>query len=331
MMVAGQEEHGMVLVVGPRQRRARLEALVESRQISFICSDGPAEALRTMRSRRDIELLLLAYDDSPSQYVELCRTVKFDQRTSLVGVICLARAEHMYDSMEFFGAGVDECIWEGTSEAELDIRFARALHRQRMNRSLDDASTVIRSLAMAIEGKDHSTCGHVERVGTYSVEIGRRIGLDAAGLDSLKTGGVVHDIGKVMVPDQILNKPGKLSDEEMKIMQRHPVIGYEILQPLRSFREVLPIVRWHHERPNGTGYPDGLKGDDLPLLPRIAAVADVFDALSTDRPYRAAFSMEKCTAMLKEEARRENLDPALVEVMLQILDAGLPGHIASAA
>jgi len=147
----------------------------------------------------------------------------------------------------------------------------------------------------------------------------------------LKTGGVVHDIGKVMVPDQILNKPGKLSDEEMKIMQRHPVIGYEILQPLRSFREVLPIVRWHHERPNGTGYPDGLKGDDLPLLPRIAAVADVFDALSTDRPYRAAFSMEKCTAMLKEEARRENLDPALVEVMLQILDAGLPGHIASAA
>jgi len=330
-MVASQEDHGMVLVVGPRRRRARLEALVETRQISFICSDGPAEALRTLRIRPDIELLLMAYDDSPSQYVELCRTVKYDQRTSLVGVICLARAEHMYDSMEFFGAGVDECIWEGASEAELDIRLSKTLQKLRLNRSLDDASAVITSLATAIEGKDHYTCGHVDRVGSYAMEIGRRIGLDAAGLEALKMGGIVHDIGKVIIPEPILNKPGKLTDEEMKIMQRHPVIGYEILQPLRSFREVLPIVRWHHERPNGRGYPDGLKGDDLPLLPRIAAVADVFDALSTDRPYRAAFPLEKCAAILHEQGETGDLDAVLVKVMLQILNVQLSEQSSAAA
>ncbi|MCC7349643.1 MAG: HD domain-containing protein [Phycisphaerales bacterium] len=331
MMDACQNEIGVVLVVGPRQRRGRLESLVESRQISFICAETPAEAMRALRSRPDIELVLLAYNETVEEYVELCRSIKFDQRTRLTGVICLARAEHMYDSMELYGAGVDECIWEGASEAELEIRVRRALDRQRMNRSLDDASAVITSLATAIEGKDHYTCGHVDRVGSYAMEIGRRIGLDAAGLEALKTGGIVHDIGKVIIPEPILNKPGKLTDEEMKIMQRHPVIGYEILQPLRSFRDVLPIVRWHHEKPNGRGYPDGLKDDDLPLLPRIAAVADVFDALSTDRPYRAAFSLEKCAAILKEQGETGDLDAVLVEVMLQILNVQLPDKSSAAA
>ncbi|HEX2973920.1 MAG TPA: HD domain-containing phosphohydrolase, partial [Tepidisphaeraceae bacterium] len=143
--------------------------------------------------------------------------------------------------------------------------------------------------------------------------------------------GVVHDIGKVGIPDHILNKPGKLTDEEFAIMQRHPAIGYDILKPMRTFHAVLPIVRWHHEKPNGKGYPDGLKGDELPLLARITAVADCFDALSTDRPYRPALPLAKCRAILQESGEKGDLDMELVRVLFAILDEGMQLNSATQA
>lgn len=188
---------------------------------------------------------------------------------------------------------------------------------------LEDASAVVLALANAVEGKDAYTCGHVERVGTYSVQIGKRMGLSEDDLSALRTGGAVHDIGKIGIPDQILNKPGKLTEEETQVMQRHPMIGYDILKPLRTFQAVLPIVRWHHEKPNGGGYPDGLKGEEIPLLARIAAAADVFDALATDRPYRAAFPIAKCVEILREFVGKGELDEGVVGVLVGILEEGM--------
>ncbi|MEI8195830.1 MAG: HD domain-containing phosphohydrolase, partial [Phycisphaerae bacterium] len=148
------------------------------------------------------------------------------------------------------------------------------------------------------------------------------VGLEAEALETLTLGAILHDIGKIGVPDHILNKPGKLTDEEMAIMRQHPVIGYDILKPLRTFRAVLPIIRWHHERPNGRGYPDGLQSPEIPLLARITAVADVFDALATDRPYRPALPLEKCRAILLEEGTGGNLDMDLVRVLLKLVGTG---------
>jgi putative two-component system response regulator len=153
------------------------------------------------------------------------------------------------------------------------------------------------------------------------VAIGERIGVDADGLAALKTGGVVHDIGKIGIPDHILNKPGRLTDEEMAVMRRHSMIGYDILRPLRTFQNVLPIVRWHHERPNGTGYPDGLKGQDIPLPARITSVADVFDALTTDRPYRPGLPLPQCREILSSSADKGDLDPLLVQIFQEVLDS----------
>ena len=135
---------------------------------------------------------------------------------------------------------------------------------------------------------------------------------------------MVHDIGKVAVPDHILNKPGKLTDEEMQIVRRHPVVGHDILRSLRTFRDVVPIVRWHHERPNGRGYPDGLKGDELPLLPRIVAVSDWFDAMSTDRPYRPALPVVDCKDIMARSAECGDLDAPLVGIFVGILEESLP-------
>jgi putative two-component system response regulator len=220
---------------------------------------------------------------------------------------------------EVFGAGADDCIQLPVSPNEILLRLSNALRVKRATDSLEEAASVITSLANAVEGRDAYTRGHVERVSAYSVELGRRVGCSPDDLSTLRMGGIVHDIGKVAVPDHILNKPGKLSDEEMAIIKRHPLVGFDILRPLRTFQAIRPIVRWHHERPNGTGYPDGLRGDDLPLLPRIVAVADFFDAISTDRSYRPAVSPEKCRETASSAADKEELDPLLVAALLEML------------
>jgi putative two-component system response regulator len=281
------------------------------------------EALRALREDPSFDLVFIAPRLDLSPFLELCRSVKFDTRFSFVSVVFLLENDSATEREKAFEAGADDCIPPGGSVRENTLRLLKALHLKRATDSLEDSQAVILALASAVEGKDHYTCGHVERVAEYSLEIGRRLGLGATELSILKIGGTVHDIGKVSVPDQILNKPGKLSDEEMAIMRRHPSVGHDILKPLRTFHGVLPVVRWHHERPNGKGYPDGLGGNDLTILPRIVAVADCFDAMSTDRPYRPAMPLEKCRANLLESGANGDLDADLVKLMLEIIDASV--------
>lgn len=191
----------------------------------------------------------------------------------------------------------------------------------------------IKALASNIDGKRGYTQDHMRRVGLYSTELGRRIGVDATELATLQMGGVLHDIGKAWIPHAILHKRSALTEQERAIMQRHSVIGYELLKPLPGFRAVLPIVRWHHERLNGTGYPDGLAGLEVPLLTRIVSVADVFDALSTDRPYRKALTLEECKTIMTEEADAGTLDGSLVAVLIKALPelSGIRGPDAHSA
>jgi len=283
----------------------------------------PSQVLRRLRDDPDIDAVFFVPTVSPTGCAEVCRTIKLDNRTSRVMVLAMVPDEPPYMVEQFYDAGADDCIHPGAGEREVMLRLARALRTKTAMDSLEDAASVITSLASAIEGKDRYTCGHVERVAAYCMAIGRKMGVSGDDLEALRLGGIVHDIGKVGVPDQILNKPRKLTDEEMAIMKRHPLIGHDILKPLRTFHAVLPIVRWHHERPNGTGYPDGIGGDALPLLPRIAAVADVFDALATDRPYRPALPLAKCREILEEAASRGDLDADAVSTLLKTLEGGM--------
>jgi putative two-component system response regulator len=284
---------------------------------------SPTEALRALREDPSFDLVLIASGRDLSVFLELCRSVKFDVRFSFVSVVFVMGDDSASEREKAFEAGADDCIPAGASVRENMLRLRKAVHLKRATDSLEDSQAVIEALATAVEGKDRYTCGHVERVAEYSMELGRRLKLGGTEMTILKTGGVVHDIGKVGVPDHILNKPGKLDDEEFAIMRRHPAIGHDILKPLRTFHAVLPVVRWHHERPNGRGYPDGLGGDDLPILPRIVAVADCFDAMSTDRPYRPAMPLEKCRAILLQNGECGDLDGDLVKLMLEIIDASV--------
>ncbi|MBI4460305.1 MAG: HD-GYP domain-containing protein, partial [Acidobacteria bacterium] len=184
---------------------------------------------------------------------------------------------------------------------------------------LESAEAVLYSLAYSIEAKDPYTEGHCERLSQYSVALAERLGLPEEQRLALKRGGIVHDIGKVAVPEHILLKPGPLTPDERAIMEQHTVIGERICAPLKSFCNVLPIIRHHHERLDGSGYPDGLVGDQIPLTVRILTTVDIYDALTTDRPYRKAMLPGEALAQMRKEAKRGWWDFALIEKLEHFL------------
>lgn len=183
---------------------------------------------------------------------------------------------------------------------------------------MDDTEAVLLALAQAVELRDHSTSGHCERLALFSLALGTGAGLGGDDLTALFQGGYLHDIGKVGLPDAILFKPGSLDGQEWEAMQQHPLLGERICGQLRSLDPVLPIIRGHHERWDGSGYPDGLKGAEIPILARILQLADIYDALTSARPYKEAYSPEKALEIMQFETDRGWRDPELMELFLRL-------------
>jgi putative two-component system response regulator len=178
---------------------------------------------------------------------------------------------------------------------------------------------VLCTLGLSVEARDPYTEGHCERLARYAGDLGRHLSLDEASVTALRRGGYLHDLGKISIPDEILKKGANLSPEEWEIMKKHPVVGESICKPLKSLRLVLPIIRHHHEHWNGTGYPDGLRGREIPLLPRILQVVDVYDALRTERPYKPALNHAQAIQTMLEEARAGLWDEDLVSEFFAVL------------
>lgn len=168
----------------------------------------------------------------------------------------------------------------------------------------DDAESVLRTLARTLEAKDPYTLGHADRVSQYAVELGRELGAHGSDIEKLRKGGLLHDIGKIAIPDAILLKPGKYSDEEFAVMKQHPVLGCEICEKLDSLRDALSLIRHHHERLDGTGYPDGLKGADISPLVRIVSVVDIYDALRSRRSYKEPFTLDMSFQVMWQEVEK---------------------------
>lgn len=190
--------------------------------------------------------------------------------------------------------------------------------RRRPGLEKADVEAVVLTLALAVERRDSLTAGHCARLSLMSAEIGKRLGLSSQEICALERGGFLHDVGKVAVPDAILFKQGPLTQEEWAIMRHHTIAGEEICRPIRALEPVLPIIRHHHERWDGSGYPDGLAGDRIPLLARVIQVADIYDALTAVRPYKDAFSHREALSILAEEADRGWRDPELIRFFCQM-------------
>ncbi len=197
---------------------------------------------------------------------------------------------------------------------------------------VDNVKNLVISLCNTIEAHDEYTDGHTRRVGALSRKLAEKLGMPGDQLDSIEIAGIIHDIGKIGVSDSILNKPGKLTDEEFDTMKKHSVIGETIIKPLNCLSSCVDAVRHHHERPNGKGYPDGLSGDQLSLEARILAVADVYDALNSDRPYRNRLPVESIIEILNREADAGALDKDITRLLLDMLNSGeLEGILQSAS
>jgi putative two-component system response regulator len=244
---------------------------------------------------------------------EVCQAMKSKPETRLIPVVLLTSLNSDADRIHGIMCGADDFLNKPVNKHELLARVHSLLRLKHFTDELDNAESVLFSLALSIEAKDPYTEGHCDRLSKYSVALGEKLGLSEELRVALRRGGLVHDIGKLSVPESILLKPGPLTPEERKIMEQHAIAGERICAPLRSFRHVLPIIRHHHEKWNGSGYPDGLKGEQIPLTARILQVTDIYDALTTDRPYRKALPPEKALAIMREEVKRGWWDGSILD------------------
>jgi putative two-component system response regulator len=284
-----------------------------------IAHDG-AEALARVAIRVP-DLLLLDLDMPHVDGYEVCRRLKADPATRLTPILIITAQDILDAKLKAWDFGADDLLTKPFQPVEVLARCRSLLRIKALVDELDSAHAVVLALARALEAKSQYTQGHADRVTIYALALAHEVGLSAAEVDLLRLGAVLHDVGKIGIPDAILDKPGSLTSAEYAVVKRHPDQGARIVAPLRSLRAVVPLIRWHHERMDGAGYPDGLFGAAIPLVVRILAVADVYDALSNPRPYREAMPPARCLEILDENAASGGLDTELVRCFNQARSA----------
>lgn len=279
----------------------------------FKAYDGGEALTLVYKEKPDLILLDLMMPKVNGYHV--LRWLKGHRRLRLIPIIILTAFAD--EKVKAFEAGADDFIAKPIDRFELIARVRAHLRMRSYVSELEYAESILYALARLVEARDAYTEEHIERVANLSISIGKKMNLKDEELDLLRKGALLHDIGKIGVPDAILLKPGKLKKEEFEIMKRHSVIGYRICRDMRSLRGSLSIIRYHHERWDGGGYPDNLKEEEIPLFARIVSVADAFDAMTSDRPYRRAHHPKVALETLEAEAEKQ-WDPEIVKIALEI-------------
>jgi putative two-component system response regulator len=250
---------------------------------------------------------------------ETCRELKRNIHTRLIPVVLVTALQSTDDRIHGIEVGADDFLTKPFNSHELRARVRSLLRIKRYTDDLESADAVILSLALTIEARDVYTEGHCQRLAAYATALGRALTLSDEDIETLERGGYLHDIGKVGIPDEVLLKRGPLSDREYETIKQHTVIGDRLCGGMRSLTRVRPIIRHHHERLDGSGYPDRLAGADIPLLPQIMSVVDLFDAVTTTRPYRAAQSAAHACDELRREVSLGWRSGDLVDAFIELV------------
>lgn len=311
----GEDRAPRVLVVDDTAaNRHLLKVYLSALDCEVLTAEDGLTALRLV-SEAAPDLVLLDVQMPGLDGFEVCRRIKSAPVTRLLPVVMVTALHDTSDRVRALEAGADDFLSKPVERVELVARARSALNIKAAYDKLDSAERVIFALAAAVEAKDAHTEAHTERVARTAHRLAGKLGLPPAERQAAYLAGKVHDIGKIGVPDSILSKPGALADTEWAVMRRHPIVGENIVRPLHSADQIRPVVRHHHEAWNGSGYPDGLRGNEIPLLARLVAVCDAYDSLTSDRPYRAGRTVEDAITILIE-GRGRQWDAQLVDMLV---------------
>lgn len=305
--------------------RAALERLLR-REGYEVTTAADGNGVLAAFGQRPPDLLVMDVMMPEPNGFEVCQRLKSQPETRLIPVVLVTGLNAMGDRIRGIEAGADDFLSKPVGRIELLARVRSLLRVKSYVDELERAESVVFALAKAIEERDAYTEGHCERLAAYASCLGQRLGLPEDEITALRRAGIVHDIGKIAVPDGVLLKQGPLTPDEWALMREHPVTGERICRGLKSFRLVLPIIRHHHEKLDGTGYPDGLRGAAIPATARVLQVVDVYDALATDRPYRRALLPSEAIEVLYGEAAKGWWDRQVVAAFARMLaeDGGGP-------
>jgi putative two-component system response regulator len=306
--------------------RRLLRAMLKTAPYHILEATRPSQALEIL-DRERVDLVIVDQVMPEMSGIEFCQLIKNDRRTQLVPVLMTTSVQGMENELAGFESGADEFLIKPLRPALVRTRIRSMLRHKALVDSLDEAESILFALAQSVEHRDRYTGMHCERLAAYSIAQAQALGLPAREQLALYRGGFLHDIGKIAIPDAILFKRGLLTEQEWQIMRLHTIRGEEICRPMKTLAPVLPIIRSHHERWDGSGYPDGLRGEAIPLLARVLQVADIYDALTTARPYKPAFSHQHTLELMLEEARRGWRDPELVPLFAQVTQDGAGGEL----
>jgi len=311
-ILIADDDPGCAEVAGRLMRRVGYDVIV--------CSNG-AEALEEV-ARNPPDLMLLDVEMPKVHGIEVCRRLKSDPATRLIPIVLITGLASTGDRVRGIEAGADDFLSKPFAAEELQARVRSLVRVRRYISELESAESVIVSLALTVEARDQYTKGHCERLAQYATALGAELGLTEEERSALYRGGYLHDIGKIGIPDHILLKPTALSSAEYEVMKQHTIIGDRLCGNLRALRLVRPIVRHHHERLDGSGYPDGLRDDQIPVLAQIVSIADAYDAMTTDRPYRLAWSSARAYDDLRNDVAKGLTRSDLVEAFIRLGERG---------
>ncbi len=297
--------------------RRLLKAMLKSSPYRILEAKKPSEAVALLEEHK-VNLIIIDLILPEISGPDFCRYLKSDRRTQLIPILMITSVQGVENEIAGIASGADEFLLKPLQPAVVRTRIRALLRHKALIDELEEAESILFALAQSVEQRDKNTGMHCERLAAYSIALGQALGLSRPDLLALFRGGYLHDIGKISIPDSILFKRGLLNEEEWATMRLHTIRGEEICRPMKTLAQVLPIIRNHHERWDGSGYPDGLAGEEIPLLARILQVADIYDALTTARTYKPAFTHDEAMQILEDEARRGWRDPELVPLFAQM-------------
>ncbi len=318
-VISGRRKQSILVVDDHRLNAELLREMLTMRgyQASVVASAADAEE----QIRREAPDLILLDVIMPGKTgYELCRELKDNPETRLIPIVMITGLNAHEDRLQAIEAGADDFLTKPISPEELFARVKSLLKLKEFTDELETAESVLCTLGLSVEARDPYTEGHCERLAKNASDLGIHLNLEEECVVALRRGGYLHDLGKICVPDEILKKGTNLTPAEWEIMKKHPVTGESICRPLKSLRLVLPIIRYHHEHSDGSGYPDGLKAGNIPLLPRILQVVDIYDALRTARPYKPALSHDQAAVTMRDEAQAGLWDEELVGEFFSMLE-----------